>query len=469
MLAARVTWLEPAYEAALDGEAEWPPHPGRLFCALVSASLDAADEGALRWLERQAPPEVHVPEAWTDPQGLTAYVPTNQVGETLSNRVARTSGARSWHRTLLRSPSASFCWLSEPDDAVLGRLDGLARRVAYLGRSTSPCTIMFTREPVAERGETTRFLPSSSGLRRLRVTYPGHLDALRDAYEGSDPARGADRWAFYEQATSDEGVPGDATGVADGEAPWRSAGASPYEELLVRAFPPGVQLDGRQVLRVTTAFKALLLSRLGRLGHDGGELALLHGHHDGTRRQCAIVALPFVGSRYATGGILGVGVAVSGDVPAAVLRSLAALFGEADGGLDELDVPRLVRVPLGTPDGRMTLQAERWTRPSRTWASVLPVVLDRYPDDAAELEAFVRLGCGFAGYPEPDEVEQLPLSPVAGAPYLRAADRRRRGDPARPAVQMRLRFSEAVAGPVVLGQLRHLGLGLCVPETEGSR
>lgn len=468
MLTATVTWLDPVYEAALDGEAEWPPHPGRLFCALVSASRGEGDDEALRWLERQPPPEVHAPASWTASEGQTAYVPTNQVSETKSNRVARVSGARTWYRTLLCRPTASFCWSGEPEDHVLRGLDRLARRVPFLGRSTSQCMVSFTKEPPADTPETTRFLPSPRGRQRLRIAYRGHLDALRDAYDASDPARTADRWAFYESARQEGGLTADTGRVGDREALGRPDRQGAYEDLLVRAFPAGVHLDGRQVLRVATAFKAALLSRLGR-GHGRDELALLHGHHDGTRRQCAFLALPFVGNAHATGGILGVGLAVSREVPAPVLRSLIAFLDEREGGLDELEVPGLARVPLGQPDGRMTLRPERWTRPSRTWASVLPVALDRYPDDAAELEAVVRLGCRFAGYPEPVEVEVLTSSVVAGACRLRGADLRRRRDPPSPAVHVRLSFSEAVPGPVVLGRLRHLGLGLCASQTEGSR
>ena len=470
MLTATVTWLEPAYEAALDAEAEWPPHPGRLFCAFVAASRGAEDDEALRWLERQPPPEVCAPEGSAVPEGLSAFVPTNQVGKTLSNRVARTSGARTWHRTALRSPAASFSWSSEPDGRILQRLVDLARRVPYLGRSTSPCVVSITGDPVADSPGMTRYRPSSRGGRRLRVTYPGHLEALRDAFEASDPARTVDRWIFYEPLTAGEDDRAVREGSEDLVAAPPPSREPVYEDLLVRAFPPGVQLDGRQVLRVTTAFKAAMLSRLGRcFGHDPGELELLHGHHDGTRRQCAVLALPFVGNAHATGGILGVGLAVSRDLPIAVRCSLVALVDEADGGLEELEVPGLARLSLVAPDGRMTVRGERWTRPSRAWASVLPVVLDRYPDDTAECEAFVRLGCRFAGYPEPEEVELLANSAVPGACRLRKSDLRRQKDPPRPAVHVRVSFSEAVAGPMLLGRLRHLGLGLCMPETEARR
>ena len=119
---------------------------------------------------------------------------------------------------------------------------------------------------------------------------------------------------------------------------------------------------------------------------------------------------------------------------------------------------------LSHSDGRLAVDPQRWCGPARTWVSALPVVLDRYPDDRDEAARIVALGCGFAGYPEPVEVELLESAAPVGAARLRGSDLRRKGDPPRQSVDIRLRFDGEVAGPVVLGRLRHLGLGLCLPE-----
>jgi CRISPR-associated protein Csb2 len=94
-------------------------------------------------------------------------------------------------------------------------------------------------------------------------------------------------------------------------------------------------------------------------------------------------------------------------------------------------------------------------------------VLDRYPDRIEEAGAFVAQSCALAGYPEPDHVDHLAVPAVHGAQRMRGSDlRRRRTDPPRPAVHARIRFPVEVSGPVVVGHMRHLGLGLCVPESE---
>ncbi|WP_331732320.1 type I-U CRISPR-associated protein Csb2 (plasmid) [Streptomyces avidinii] len=52
--------LDPVYQAStLDrGAAEWPPHPYRVFCGLVSVAdpKDPVQDAALQWLEQQPAP-----------------------------------------------------------------------------------------------------------------------------------------------------------------------------------------------------------------------------------------------------------------------------------------------------------------------------------------------------------------------------------------------------------------------------
>src|SRR5665811_2596450 len=59
---------------------EWPPHPARLFSAMVNAAKEAdmGDTGdeALRWLESQGPPEIRAGEA-AETHPVTRFVPPN--------------------------------------------------------------------------------------------------------------------------------------------------------------------------------------------------------------------------------------------------------------------------------------------------------------------------------------------------------------------------------------------------------
>ncbi|WP_441289255.1 type I-G CRISPR-associated protein Csb2 [Sorangium sp. KYC3313] len=84
MLAIEVALLTGRYVAtAVDdrGRAEWPPHPARLFSALVAAYFEALDRSddehaALEWLEQQGPPEITAPEAAAR-EVVTVFVPVN--------------------------------------------------------------------------------------------------------------------------------------------------------------------------------------------------------------------------------------------------------------------------------------------------------------------------------------------------------------------------------------------------------
>lgn len=463
MLALEIQWLGSTYEAGLDGRrAEWPPHPARAFAALVSvAEPGSADDDALRWLEGQPRPSVCFPAAMTSI--VRAYVPTNATGggkgDTSQQYVARTNGERGWPRALPSVPRARVVWRdAHPPGETANRLSELARRVPYLGRATSPALLSFSADADEEAFE--ELAPSATGSTMLRTPYPGYLDALRSAHAGGQRATGADRSFGYS-------VP-----VAAAQERLRVRAA--YPDLITLGFSPGNGIDGRHALAVAQAWKAAVLQRLGAprpgdpwpaLADD--QLALLHGHHDGHRRQCSFLTLPFVDKAHATGYLIGVGLALSPDLGAEVRRAVLQLFGfdrdqAAGPRLTSLYVPGLAKFNLGAPDGRQTIDPQRWQEPASVWDSVLPIMLDRWPKRSKPMEDVIADGCVMAGYPRPREVELRRTSVVAGAPWVnRSHARRARPGPARPTTHAVLRFSQLVPGPVAVGHLRHLGLGLC--------
>lgn len=468
-LSLNVELLADCYEASVLGvEHEWPPHPARAFCALVAAAaLDDHDEvDALRWLERQGPPDVLVPEA-IGRSAITAFVPTNTLIRKGGHQVyvGRTSGVRSRHRTAPASRSMRLAWTTaDPPESTLRTLDRLARRVAYLGRATSPVLLGFTAEEAPTDGlEIHR--PRDGGEVRLRVPYPGYLERLRDAHDGAEGAWTAARTAPY------SGVPVGAPAVGMRSYP------PAYSDVLVFAFEPGDGIDGRHAPAVARAFKAAVLQRLGEprpeldpwqpLDEKG--LALLHGHHDGLRRQCCFLALPFVGYPHATGQVLGVGIALSPDLDPEVRRAVLLLAGldREDGQprLDRLHVPGLGRRRrLTAPDGRATVEPARWKPSATVWTTALPIVLDWFPKRRVPPAEVVARGCEVAGYPRPASVDILPAPRVQGAPYVPPGTMRRRGgDVVRPIVHAQLTFDAPLTGPVLVGHLRHVGLGLCLP------
>jgi len=75
---------------------EWPPHPARLFAALVAVAKEAGDDprerAALEWLERQAPPAIAASEA-TQAAISRLLPPTWRPGEPGRRRRTRPSPA----------------------------------------------------------------------------------------------------------------------------------------------------------------------------------------------------------------------------------------------------------------------------------------------------------------------------------------------------------------------------------------
>lgn len=90
MFALRVEFLTGSCVAKeTHHRAEWPPHPARLFSALVSAlhipvphgePPEAEEQKALEWLQKQGPPEIAFSPAPLRRGVVTHYVPINDVG-----------------------------------------------------------------------------------------------------------------------------------------------------------------------------------------------------------------------------------------------------------------------------------------------------------------------------------------------------------------------------------------------------
>ena len=468
-LAIDIELLTGTYEAGLgDERAEWPPHPARLFCALAAQARSEGEREALRWLERQGAPEVLAPEA--SASVLRGYVPTNAIERrrTGGAYLARTNGGRAWPRALPAAPGFRFAWdEATPDSATLERLRALAARIAYVGRPAGMVLARVSTGASPAPGGLRRFVPTPEGPHLLRIPYPGYLDALTAAFEAEEPADAVSRAHPYAEP-------------ADQPPSAPTATPGPYARLFTLGFPPGSGIAGWHVARVGIALRDAVPSRLGQ-PHPGDpwapfapeDLAPIHGH--GGRMppedRCAFLGLPFVGHAHASGEVIGVGIAIGRSVPTELRRALLQLLG-----LDRDDGPRLevLRIPgpdvtlgLSAPDGRWSIEPVRWRGPSRRWASVTPAVLDRWPKRWSEVPGILTEGVRLAGYPEPQELEVRRASAIPGAPLLRPGDRKRRaGDPDRPWAHVVVSFPEPVQGPVLIGHLRFVGLGLCVPVDD---
>jgi CRISPR-associated protein Csb2 len=457
-----VELLSGRYDAAEvdDRErSEWPPHPARLFCALVAAARTDADRAALQWLETQPAPLVVAAGAPQETR-RASYVVVNAVEKKGGNLThpGRTNNLRARMSAVPASPRVTTIWSGDPAPEVVEALDAMARRIPYLGRSTGVALVAAAvapdAAPTALVGSGQVVYEPCDLLERevsVRIPYPGFLAELDVQFAADRPAWEVSRFQGYRQrqdiapsAVEDELVP------------------SVYTDLVMFRFS-GLRPQARLTVQFTDALRSAVLRIAGRAAPE-----VLHGHGADGRPHVAFLALPDVGSDHSDGHLLGMAVAVP-ELPenerAAVLRAVLGLRTEGLDGVVEIAVPGIGGVELLYQPGLVRpwgASPERWRRGSRHWVSATPVVLDRYPKRPEQVEDEVRGCLRRVGLPEPVDVRISKESMLTGAARLRPADlpQRVRGRQYR---HVAVTFDRRVAGPVLVGAGRYLGVGLLAP------
>ena len=543
-----VNFITGRYVATCHNErrhCEWPPHPARLFSALVASwaedGQDQAEREALEWLESQGPPAISASGA-TPRSVVSHFVPVNDTSIVsrswherradsvyeLTDRlhVERTASGgevtrkvTQLERKLARArevetqvgnpgntnasfafemlpeqrnkqepfyPSVTpddarvvFIWRASPAENVVGIIDRLLQRVTRLGHSSSLVSCRVVHDPPeatherSDRGESMRTVRQGqlrelerqfSRHQGLRPRSLPHTDILYRAVEKTprvdllhQPSTAGD-WIVFEFTHRSRAVP--ATRAVELAAAMRAAvfhyATDPIPEELsghVSQGPP------------TTA------------------------------PHVAFVPLPYVGFPRADGRLLGIAVSVPkavGDVAQRVLYRAIGKWENTAGQPLKLTLGSQGIVEMSRLRGPVTLASLRpavWRRPSRRWASATPLALPKHPgrlsggSAAARArawrvaEATVAAACVHVGLPEPSAVEVSLAAFLVGGRAARQfppfSQNGRDGRPVRrQLVHASLTFEEPVAGPLMLGSGRFLGLGLmrptAVPELEGS-
>ncbi|MGI8332751.1 type I-G CRISPR-associated protein Csb2 [Actinomadura scrupuli] len=443
------------YEAAgmRPQEGEWPPHPARLFCALVASVSDGADQGVLRWLEAAGAPEVWASERVVH-ESREGYVVTNALSRTGGSQTwpGRTNGVRARATAVPEESEFAVVWhQATPDGDTLARLARLARRVPYLGRATSPVTLTVSAELPERREGWTVYVPTLSGERAvasLRIPYPGYTDQLDRAYQDGDRAWEVARTLPYvRQRTEQVPVP-----------------VGPFSDLIVFGCASRtVRPAGDSLLTLTSTLRKAVIQRLGT--DVPGEV---HGHDTDGRYHVGYLALVDVDHPNADGHVLGVALAVPrGMQSEEVDRLLGAVV---DDPLTELTIERgrplrLEHDPYRTHPAR--LNPEWWSAApegARRWVTATPLMLDRYPTRRDTPFELIAESLQTAGYPRPKDVEFSPAPIVQGAVKGPRPGTIPEGRPRRKLMHARVEFEQPVVGPVIVGSMRYLGLGLFAPE-----
>lgn len=550
---------------------EWPPHPARLFSALVATHHaaeppDPKERAALEWLEDRGAPQLAASAASTR-QTMTVFVPVNDTsvmppwdagrskvelatqahadaiqalaqaqaqGEeakalaALEKSVDKASKARDSARRKLTAqlekdlaapgkkparsqvvaaaqllpehrarqarvfPSASptdptvyFVWPdAEPPVEIATALERLVGRMTRLGHSSSLVHCTVTRFPV-----TPNWIPDETGQHTLRVVRAGQLMRLEqdfDRHRGVQPRTLPCAFQRYR-----EGTPKVTTATASTPAgSWYSDAWYVLRRVDRSVSPERNERSLRPLL--TSGPDIAETVRRALMSHcPGVPLEVLSGHlpdrRPTPRHHLAVVPLPFIGGSHADGSILGVALVLPRDCEARERKHVVEALASWEGAGLELGLAgqRLFFSRDIDQSTLINLRPDTWCSPSRRWASVTPVALDEHPGVLriapnardpeaasrrqsaafARAEATIRQACLRVGLPEPARVVASLTPLVTGSQAARhfSPFPRRAGRLRRVLLHADLEFDAPVAGPIILGAGRFLGLGLFRP------
>ena len=476
-------------------EAEWPPHPDRLFQAMVAAWGRSEQPGdderkALEWLESRDMNTLEI----SAPMGsgrdvVTVYVPPNDVetrgkeGTSAPKDLAaavrvlpdlrKNKQQRSFPSVAL--PADEFnvvCYVWHLDEQgkrefAIHRpaIERLVREVTYLGHSHSlvRAALIGGDDIIIDAGWL------ENGPVTLRLPYRGRLKELEERYQLSFKENRIYRpnpSIVTRRFVRPEAPPGPAT-IFDAESAIIFADAGGFVPTLA-AFPLVAKRLRDALLKCAPAEEAIptLLS-----GHDAERRPTDAPH-------MAIVPLADVGWTYSQGRLMGLALVwprrVKGSERTTVIKSIAAFVKAQQGRLGLLHFGRdgSWSLTLEPAPDRASLRFDRYARSSRRWGTLLPVALDRHPKDKAgeELVDIIAQACLNIGLPK-DAVDGLDVevhkySPLKGAPSVKEVLHSLPADSpyrTKPFVHLVLTFSRPIRGPLILGAGRFRGLGLCLP------
>ncbi len=514
-------WAMAAADGAKKERAEWPPHPDRVFMALAAAWFETGeepDEGeALRWLEslqEQELPAIVASDAWFrhgsgDAVPALSFVPVNDTASPIFKKgnkeksaqvmgslsIGRVRKERRFAVAVPRDPVVHLVWRTGDCGPHRGALERLARKVTHVGHPASFVQMWLEDAPLAPNW-TPR---DGQAVHRLRVFGPERLHYLKTRYNRDNVLAHADLQAQIGEAKGKDKRKlqtelverfGAAPPVSLRPEPLRWQGydrppkmldpetpGSVFDPRLTTLALAGKRLSLPATLKLTETLRGAILAACPDpipewvSGHtpDGKPSADPH---------LALLPLPFAGHEHADGRLMGIALALPRRIDPIEAARCLGLFLHDEHGLarrTRLFAGQWLEcgVELETRETPPTsLRAEAWTQPSRTWASVTPVVLDRHFDgkDKWELAAeCVKNACERIGLPRPKEVLLHPVSLVEGVPHAREFPylTRKRDRGRMHHSHAVIVFEKEVTGPVVVGAGRFRGYGLCRPMDKG--
>lgn len=445
MIALEVEFLAGRYVATSYNDRsapEWPPHPARLFFALVATAheheeLTESARTALQWLERQGAPIIEASQAEAR-STLATYVPGNatSVISGWSGAEQKLDEAREALQLATDSGEAKSIKKAQKDfEKAQQKFDEqLTKATVDDGKGN----VDQAREMLPERrGRQPRVLPSlvphspkvryswpgaepeleiKSSLvelsrRLVRLGHSSSFVACRVLEQETSPESDAIRWrpssgkgitmrvASEGQLERLEAAYERHRGVEPRVLPASHESYEAEEQGATEPAPKSVfgewivlrEIAGEESRRlglklprtedITRALRGALLS------HAEGVVPEVLGGHDASghpleRPHVAYVPLADVQSRYASGNVLGIAILLPRDIESEERRAVLRAVGRWEEAGLRLTLGRVGALQLERVvdlDPRKTLDPATWTRPSRRFGSITPVALDRNP------------------------------------------------------------------------------------------
>ncbi|MGI9093060.1 MAG: type I-G CRISPR-associated protein Csb2 [Mycobacteriales bacterium] len=444
MLAVEIRFLTDRYIATHFNDRsrpEWPPHPARLFSAMVAAwagdeDPPGASREALTWFAALGAPQITCSAA--EPRAdVTHYVPVNDAvvvrdlsgtyrklhesKQALAAGLAAAGGDlddRDVRRARQAVDAAERKAVIDTGKAAVpgGTAEGLRVLPGERGRQgrSYPCvvpesdTVLFCwPEVIAPRDHWQRLDDVLASVSRLG--HSSSMVACRLVNDCPEPtlvpdAEGADanlRVTAIGLLDNLERAHDHHQGREPRALPTRMARYR-QSATAVSPLPPRPVLSGDWIVLVPTetsrlpGHRSLRVARAVRdaLVHHADQpvAEILSGHQAGlagqatapsTEAHLAVLPLPFVGT-HGDGTIMGIALLLPVGAPQgerrAVLRAVGAWETQRfELRIGRLGAPTLRRAELTEPG--KTIARSRWDRPARTWVSVTPMALDRHPGE----------------------------------------------------------------------------------------
>lgn len=445
MIALEVELLTGRYVATSFNDRtapEWPPHPARLFSALVATAheheeLTSCARPALEWLEQQGAPNIEASDA-EQRSVIPTYVPGNYSGvvvgwgaaeEKLERaREALATAEAEGDKKAIKSARTAFAKAEKSFQAETAKAledDGKGdpfRAQEMLpdrrGRQPRAMPAMAPHVPrvryVWPSAEPPEDVKTTLGALSQKVVRLGHSSSFVSCRVVQDQKADGAKLHRWRPSTS-QGV--SMRVVSEGQLNRLEGAFARHQGVEPRVLPAehqSYELEGTEkdpaavssvfgewiVFRevagengrrlglklsktedITRALRGALLSHA-----DGTIPAVLSGHDSSgkplDRPHVAYVPLADVASPYASGNVLGVAVLLPRDIESEERRAVLRAIGRWEQRGLRLTLGRAGALELERlvdSDPRKTLTPNYWTTRSRRWGSVTPVALDKNP------------------------------------------------------------------------------------------